>query len=89
MSDDLTRYPEHLRGDSSMDALMRRQHDEQQRSMHRFRRFHLIMLVVILIATAFLVLSRGFDSRGVIWLGVVALLVAYRWRQFRRSPPAV
>ena len=88
MPEDLTRYPEHLRGDSPDDALMRRRHDEQQRTMHRFRGFHLILLVVILVATASLVLSRGVDSRGLIWLGVIALLVAFRWRQFRRSRPS-
>ena len=55
--------------------------------MHRLRRIHLGMLVVVLIAACVLVLLRGVNERGLALIGVIAALVAFRWWQLARSRP--
>jgi len=57
--------------------------------LERFRRLHLGMLVVLLAGAIVLVTVRGFDARGMALIGMIALIVAFRWWQLRRAqrPP--
>lgn len=55
--------------------------------MYRFRKYHLMMLVVVFVAVVALVLYRGVTGRGVLLVVVAAALVGIRWWQFRRIPP--
>lgn len=57
---------------------------ELRRSMYRLRRIHLGMLVVVLVAAVVLVAVRGVNARGVGLVGVILILVAFRWWQLRR-----
>ena len=57
--------------------------------MYRYRRMHVIMLGVVLVAAIVVVAIRGFDQRGFTLLGVIAAFFAFRLWQFRRmEPPA-
>lgn len=55
--------------------------------LHGFRKAHLALLVVVLVAVVVLVLLRGVDARGALLIAVTAGLVLLRWWQFRRSRP--
>lgn len=57
--------------------------------MYRYRRMHVIMLGVVLVAAIVVVAVRGFDERGITLIGVIAAFFAFRLWQFRRmEPPA-
>jgi hypothetical protein len=89
MWEDLSRYPESIRGNNSVDAQLRRQYDESRRTMQRFRRFHLRMLLVLLIGAIVLVLVRGISVPGLVLVAAIALVFGFRWWSFRRSESAV
>lgn len=57
--------------------------------LDRIRRLHLRMLIAILVGAIVLVTFRGFDTRGMALIGMIATIVAFRWWQLRRSqrPP--
>jgi hypothetical protein len=88
MAEDLNRYPEALRGDSPIDVLSRRHYDQDQRTMYRFRRIHLALLIVMLVAVIALVLIRGITWRGAGLAAVVVAIVVFRSVQLRKSRPA-
>ena len=60
---------------------------DHARTMHRLRKVHLGMLVVVLAAATVLVFVRGVNERGLGLIGVIAALVAFRWWQLARSAP--
>lgn len=57
--------------------------------MLQYRRLHLGALVVVLVVVVITVVARGVDTRGISLIGMVALIVAFRWWQLRRAqrPP--
>ena len=55
--------------------------------MYRYRRAHVIMLGVVLVAAIVVVTVRGFDERGATLIGVIAAFFAFRLWQFRRMQP--
>lgn len=55
--------------------------------MQQFRRFHLGALLVVLAIVTVVVFLRGFDARGASLIGMIAVIVAFRWWQLRRMRP--
>jgi hypothetical protein len=55
--------------------------------MYRYRRMHVMVLGVVLVAAIVLVTVRGFDERGVTLIAVIAAFFAFRLWQFRRMEP--
>jgi hypothetical protein len=57
--------------------------------MLQFRRLHLGALVLVLVVVTVTVFVRGVDVRGLSLMGMVAVIVAFRWWQLRRMqrPP--
>jgi hypothetical protein len=53
--------------------------------MYRYRRAHVIMLGVVLVAAIVVVSVRGFDQRGITLIGVIAAFFAFRLWQLRAS----
>jgi hypothetical protein len=86
--DDLSRYPEELRGDSSIHALERKRYDEERGQMYRLRRLHLGLLAVALMAVVVLVIARGYSARGGGLIGITAAILVFRWWQLKKSGPA-
>jgi hypothetical protein len=86
--EDLSRYPESIRGDSSVDAQLRRQFDESRQRMQRFRRLHLRPLIALLIGAIILVLVRGISVPGLMLVAGIATVTAFRWWSFNRSASA-
>lgn len=86
--EDLSRYPPSIRGDSAVDAQLRRQFDESRRAMHRYRRYHLILLAVLMVGALLLVLIRGMTIPGLFLVGAIALVFVVRLWIFRRSEPS-
>jgi hypothetical protein len=57
--------------------------------MLQFRRLHLGALVVVLVVVTVTVLVRGVTAQGLSLIGMIAVIVAFRWWQLRRAqrPP--
>jgi hypothetical protein len=68
MRRDLERYPRHLRGDSSIDALQRRQYDRMVASLQR--KLRLLRIVAVVVG---LIVLRGVAIQGgvTLWDGLV------------------
>jgi hypothetical protein len=77
-------YPWYLRGDSSVDALLRRQHDEIVASLRRTRRRLRITAVVGSLAVlAGMVSGRGVTPFGVLFLIFMLVVFALSRRPIR------